>query len=401
MSTLRRVTEDARDARVSGASSLVAGMAIHGQADSAGGTEPLRRSFITSRRWYRAVLPLMMVIYAGEVIPGSEDVRGGRFIVVVAVLIVFCLLYLVAMFRVGGDRRSVMWTILGVMIACNVAELILVGGSAMIMWMLLVAPLIIRYKLRSAPVIVGVVVLSYVLPFLEPRWRMAGDLSIPAQILSVSLLVLLFVQLVCVIQALEQAQAALERMSRASERLQIARDLHDVLGHTLISIAIKAELAGKLIDRDSDRAQVEIGQVEALARQSLADVRATVAGYRARSLATELVAVSELLGSAGVQVVIEEVGEPASPGARELFAWVIRESVTNVVRHAKATTCKIVIEGSSVCVRDDGLGVSTPYGDGLKGLQERVWRTGGSFEAGPIEPHGWQVKLTLAETGLQ
>jgi hypothetical protein len=190
MSTLRRVTEDARDARVSGASSLVAGMAIHGQADSAGGTEPLRRSFITSRRWYRAVLPLMMVIYASEVIPSPPHVRGGRFIVVVAVLIVFCLLYLVAMFRVAGDRRSVMWTILGVMIACNVAELILVGGSAMIMWMLLVAPLIIRYKLRSAPVIVGVVVLSYVLPFLEPRWRMAGDLSIPAQILSVSLLVL-------------------------------------------------------------------------------------------------------------------------------------------------------------------------------------------------------------------
>lgn len=412
---MRRSTEVTRDAKVSWVGSHVADPAIatlsEGDADRsaaanrAGETDsrsdPLRRSFFTSRWWRRVLLQLLMVIYAYDVLPGPKDhVRGGRFLVAVAILVVFCLLYLVAMFQVGGGRRSVVWVIEAVMVACSVAELTLIGGNAMFMWMLLVAPLIIRYKLRSGPIIAGIVLLSYLLPFVEPSWRMAGDLSIPVQILAVSLLVLTFGQLVCVIDALERAQEALERMSRASERLQIARDLHDVLGHTLVSIAIKAELAGKLIDRDVDRAQVEIGQVEALARQSLADVRATVAGYRGRSLETELVTASELLAAAGVEVVIDVVSEPTSPGTRELFAWVIRESVTNVVRHARATTCTIVIARSSLCVRDDGLGISTPYGDGLRGLQERVWRTGGRFEAGPIEPRGWQVKLSSAETGL-
>ena len=196
--------------------------------------------------------------------------------------------------------------------------------------------------------------------------------------------------------ALRQARAELARLAVAEERLRIARDLHDVLGQQLSAMALKSELAARLVGRDPARAGAEIAEVESVARQALDEMRATVSGYRDTSLAGEVRTATALLTAAGVAVTISGVPVGLPPAVEEAAAWVVREATTNVVRHAKATSCGITMgreHGSVVVeVRDDGVaaaGYHAPVlrGTGLVGLTERVHALGGSVSAGPVD--GW------------
>ena len=117
--------------------------------------------------------------------------------------------------------------------------------------------------------------------------------------------------------------------------MRIARDLHDLLGHSLTAASVKAQLAGRLVGQDDARAAAEIGDVERLTRQVLADVRAAVAGYREVSLAVELATAREVLGAAGIAADLPGAVDEVPAGQRELFGWVVREGVTNAVRHSR------------------------------------------------------------------
>src|SRR5947207_2673211 len=191
--------------------------------------------------------------------------------------------------------------------------------------------------------------------------------------------------------ALRQARAELARLAVAEERLRIARDLHDVLGQQLSAMALKSELAARLVGRDPARAGAEIAEVESVARQALDEMRATVSGCRDTSLAGEVRTATALLTAAGVAVTISGVPVGLPPAVEEAAAWVVREATTNVVRHAKATSCGITMgreHGSVVVeVRDDGVaaaGYHAPVlrGTGLVGLTERVHALGGSVGRG-------------------
>jgi two-component system, NarL family, sensor histidine kinase DesK len=233
------------------------------------------------------------------------------------------------------------------------------------------------------------------------------------------------------VESLRRTRAELARAAAAEERLRIARDLHDLLGHSLSLITIKAELAGRLVSADPDRAAKEIAELESVARQSLSDVREAVAGFRQPDLAGELVAARQLLDAAGITAQISAADTTGL--ARDVdsaLAWAVREGATNVVRHSRATQVAIsVTRGPEKVVAEisdngpaapDGneVGATLPVartngpdgragisrarpvfgGSGLAGLAERVRSLGGELAAGSIEPKGFLLRVVVPVT---
>lgn len=180
---------------------------------------------------------------------------------------------------------------------------------------------------------------------------------------------------------LKCAQAEIEHLAKIAERERIARDMHDVLGHTLSVVILKSELASKIIDHDPVRARTEISEVEQIAREALAEVRQAIRGYRSGSLADEFARARSTLETAGIHVECEarqmRAGEQKlSPAQETVLALVIREAVTNVVRHSGAKNCRILLQQDAdlyrIQVKDDGRGGAHQEGNGLRGMRERV-----------------------------
>jgi len=183
---------------------------------------------------------------------------------------------------------------------------------------------------------------------------------------------------------LEKAHEEIEHLAKVAERERIARDLHDVLGHTLSVIILKSELARKLIDHDPERAKAEIGDVEQTSREALADVRNTIRGYRGHSLEAELKQAKATLETAGVAVKCESEEVRLTPAQESVVALVVREAVTNVVRHAQARNCHLrltpVNGNCRIEIQDDGRGGGAVEGNGLRGMRERIEALGGRLE---------------------
>jgi two-component system sensor histidine kinase DesK len=183
---------------------------------------------------------------------------------------------------------------------------------------------------------------------------------------------------------LRMAQGEVEHLAKTAERERIARDLHDLLGHTLSLITLKAELAGKVLERDPERAGREIREVERISREALREVRTAVAGYRSQGLPAELARARLALEGAGVKP--EHFAQPVDldPDAETVLALALRESVTNVIRHSGAFTCRITLEQTATETRlevcDDGRGGAAPEGIGLASMRERVEGLGGRLE---------------------
>jgi two-component system sensor histidine kinase DesK len=204
--------------------------------------------------------------------------------------------------------------------------------------------------------------------------------------------------------ALTAARAEVARLAAENERTRIARDLHDLLGHSLTTITVKAGLARRLGPADPAQALGQIAEVEELSRQALADVRSAVSGYRDVTLAGELAHGRELLRASGIAADLPTATDVVDPAHQELFGWAVREGLTNVVRHARANCCTVRLSRSAVEIVDDGVGEpapgdGVPPGNGLSGLRERVAAAGGRVDAGPLPAGGWQLRVTLAPEG--
>ncbi len=184
---------------------------------------------------------------------------------------------------------------------------------------------------------------------------------------------------------LRLAHDEIEQLAKTAERERIARDLHDVLGHTLSLIAIKSELAGRLLATDPERTAQELAEIQTTARRALTEVRQTVSGYRAQGLEAEVQQATAALAAAGVTVTKRPEQLPRLPVQVEAsLALILREGVTNIVRHAGARTCSIAFsqgEAEHVLeIRDDGRGLVGQEGNGLRGMRERVRDLGGVLE---------------------
>jgi len=194
---------------------------------------------------------------------------------------------------------------------------------------------------------------------------------------------------------LRAAQAELAELAVTAERERMARDLHDVLGHSLTTITVKAGLARRLLEAgEQGRATDEVADVERLGRQALSDVRATVAANRVASLPRELAGAAEALRAAGIAADLPHAVDDVPAERQEVFAYVVREAVTNTIRHSGASRCTVRLTPTSVEILDDGVGspAGTPSGNGITGLTERLAAIGGWVDAGPTPSGGYRLR---------
>jgi two-component system sensor histidine kinase DesK len=209
------------------------------------------------------------------------------------------------------------------------------------------------------------------------------------------------------IQAVAELRSTREELARAAvdaERLRFARDLHDLLGHTLSVMVVKAQVTRKLAARDPELAAQQALDIEEIGREALTEVRQTVAGYQGRGLARELEAARTALAGAGLTVAVRQDGPPVPAGADALLGWVVREGVTNVIRHSGGHECQVEVRNDGGCatvtIRDDGTGEPAAGalpsgGHGLDGLRERLAADGGTLIAGPGTGGGFRLTATV------
>jgi two-component system sensor histidine kinase DesK len=194
------------------------------------------------------------------------------------------------------------------------------------------------------------------------------------------------------------------RLAVEEERNRLARDLHDILGHSLTVITVKAELAGRLMDVDLPRARAEVADLERLSRDALVDVRRAVDGYRELSLPGELARAREALRAAEIEADLPNSAELVPSDLREVFAWAVREGVTNVIRHSGATHCSIRLTAAAVEIEDNGSGCpatsashGASQGHGLLGLRERAVAVGAMLVTRSDDPQGFSLAVVAGD----
>jgi two-component system sensor histidine kinase DesK len=276
------------------------------------------------------------------------------------------------------DRTS--GSLVAVMLVCFALTVPSAGSASLAALVYLVATLMMLTPLWLGwSVSLLTVVATEVVAFVVPGWD--GGQGAGLAILLASVAVFGMRLALRRSQQLSIARDDLARLVVQEERNRFARDLHDILGHSLTVVAMKAELAGRLVHLDPAGAEREIGEVERLTREALADVRSAVAGYRGVTLAGELANARAALRAAGIAADLPTAVDDVPGDRRALFGWVVREGVTNVVRHSGARRCTVTVTSTSIEVRDDGHGrvAGTGHGEpdlrpghGLVGLGERA-----------------------------
>jgi two-component system sensor histidine kinase DesK len=234
----------------------------------------------------------------------------------------------------------------------------------------------------------------------------AGDLAgavLPP--LAAGLAMFSFMRLIKANHALRAARQEIARLAVGEERLRFARDLHDLLGHSLSLITLKSELAHRLLPDSPERAAAEVADVERVARQALAEVREAVGGYRRTNLETELAGARVALEAAGIRWSAAIEAGPLPQEVEDALGWTVREGTTNVLRHSQARRCEVRVEREAATVTvevvDDGRGAGTGErgwragGSGLAGLAERVAARGGSLAAGSRPGGGFRLRVEL------
>ena len=267
-----------------------------------------------------------------------------------------------------------------------------IGADASLLLIYLSVMAVFLLPIRVGWAVVAVAIgASLAVPAMVAGWQPDGTLAF--QIFVSALASFGVVQLIQRNMQLAAARNELTRLALADERNRFARDLHDILGHSLTVVAVKAELAGRLTGLDPARAEAEIGDVERIARQALADVRAAAAGYHEVTLDRELASARTALAAAGIEADLpdhEIVGIPRR--RQELFSWAVREGVTNVIRHSGATRCAIRVTLDQVEISDDGIGCVDPGGDPqtprspLRAERRRAATAGGATPRTPRSP---------------
>ncbi len=260
-----------------------------------------------------------------------------------------------------------------------------VGPAAVWSWLLVVALSgFVAVRLWVALAVLGVVVAAELVVAAVVGWDTAsstGILFAPIVAVSIGASMVFFGRQREAEDQLGVAQDELTRLAVVEERARFSRDLHDVLGHSLTVVTMKSELAARLIDVDPARAKTEMQDVERLSREALQGLRQAVSGYRQADLDAELVSARSALDAAGVVAELPTTGDAAAGDVRSLFAWVLREGVTNVVRHAAASRARVTLTRTTLTIEDDGTGaVDAPApagprdvgGNGLRGLHERA-----------------------------
>lgn len=368
---------------------------------SASGENGSIRSVVFSRRatsWYfGASIALIWLISIGQEIvlhSGSALAAAAG----IALLLVFAAAFLTGApvaWSLPAERRLLVGAGL---LALSFALFPWIGWGVVGTWTyvgVLVGISVLSWRITWT-VILGLGAVALLAAGLSDGWS-EDILWLPAIIVSISLMMAAFGRTTAAMNRLRDTQAQLEVLAVERERNRVGRDLHDILGHSLTVITVKAELAGRLVEADPARARNEIAEVEALARGALVDVRATVAGFRGVNVSGELAAARSALDAAGIDAELPSSTESVPAERRELAGWVVREGVTNVIRHSGASHCRIVLGRGEIEVADDGCGptAAAASSSGLAGLRERVESAGARMSVGRSDLGGFSLKVLL------
>lgn len=360
-----------------------------------------RRQWLTKALW----IGIWLVFLASPVqdLVGGE--RGGTATVLGSLgLAAFVACYLSLVFRYTSrvlDRRPVQVSFVGLL-----ALAVILSFSFGKPWLGLFvyvsvsagAVLPLRHAAWVIPAVTGVMILIGVRT--DSVAELLGSLAVLTVLVGFAMTGVR--ELVRTTIELREARATVAQLAANEERLRLARDLHDLLGHSLSLITLKSELAGRMLPAHPDKAAQQVADIEQVSRQALVDVREAVSGYRRRTLAGELAGARTALTAAGVEADVPVEAPAALPAEQgeTALAWALREAVTNVVRHSGARRCTVAftsrhtLDGPVVVlsVEDDGRGGSgATQGNGLAGLTERVEAVGGVLDVGPGDRGGFRL----------
>ncbi|WP_420369808.1 sensor histidine kinase [Curtobacterium sp. L1-20] len=356
------------------------------------------------RRWYAgAVFALLWQVL--EVIAVWTDGRSLRAHVVssVALAVVYAAYLFAPELMWRRSLRGRVVVLAGVALLAGLL-LLVVGPLAVWTW-LLVAALsgFVAERFWVAGVVVLGIVGAQFLVAVSTGWDTAVDSGIlfaPVITVSVGASMLFFGRQREAEQRLGVAQDEITRLAVVEERARFSRDLHDVLGHSLTVVAMKSELAVRLAEVDPTRARVEMQDVERLAREALQGLRRAVSGYREADLDAEVRSARAALTAAAITATLPDDGRVAGDDVRSLFAWVLREGVTNILRHAAASRVRVTLTRTALTVEDDGTGVLAPPstaavlgGNGLRGLRERADAVGATLTTGTSDLGGFLLRV--------
>ncbi|OKI01443.1 histidine kinase [Streptomyces sp. CB02923] len=352
-----------------------------------------------SQGWRRLVLAAGMLVFPLVTAAGIPEYSHGSDAIAGYLIVAgFCCCCALAGASAARLAWTPFWLMLGAMGALFLAALPFARTDAFFLCAVIVSMAAVFVRRYVALTVAACALASLVVPCLVRSWHDGPGWGQALAIVFTSLTVYAFSEIARANRSLVEARAEVARLASEAERARIARDLHDLLGHSLTAITVKSALARRLAAGEDSRALPEITEVETLTRQALADVRAAVSGYREVTLVNELARGRELLRASGVTADLPTATDVVDVSYQELFGWVVREGLTNVARHARASRCTVTLSALEVEVRDDGVGSCAPYGNGLSGLRERVAAAGGRVEAGPASPRGWRLRVSVGET---
>ena len=348
--------------------------------------------------WMAAIWLFFLVEPLRESARHLDSWRGP---VGIVLTVAFATVYMAMWMRLRVDRFQrlmvapdwpVAWAWFAALAGLGVADVVVVGEHGMACAVYVAVGTVMLFPLGLAgPIVALVAGGSIALGALVPGWESMVGLAF--SVCAASLAVFGIREVWRRNLELVQAHETNASLAVSNERNRFARDLHDILGHSLTVITVKAELARRMMDVDPERTRAELADLERLSREALADVRRAVEGYRELSLSGELSRARLALEAAGIEARLPEPTPEVPDGLHELFAWTLREGVTNVVRHSNAEHCTITVSPRSVEVCDDGRATRplTP-GNGLLGLRERAAAMGATVEAAATE-HGFRLAV--------
>ena len=349
------------------------------------------------RRW---LFPGFWLVYLGQTVDGvSRHAHGTEAIVGYVLVALFAAVYLTALQFGWGEQNAPFWTLYAVGLALTVAMCFIAHGDALVLLVYLAVLTVASQVYWALPIVVVYSLTGLLLPLLVPGWGGQANWTFGLSILLVALAMFGFFRIIQQNVALTAARAEVARLAAENERSRIARDLHDLLGHSLTTITVKAGLARRLSERgDAERAFAEIAAVEQLSRRTLSDVRAAVSAHHEVSLAGELATAREVLRASGIIAELPPSVAETDPTLSELFGWVVREGVTNVVRHSRATHVRITLGPRFIEICDDGHGGPLVAGNGLRGLRERAEALGGRLAVTSSGVSGFRLRVEVPAT---
>ncbi|MEV4357489.1 sensor histidine kinase [Nonomuraea sp. NPDC049625] len=362
----------------------------------------------------------------------ESEPRAGRVVWAFGAVAVFAACWVTVMWRMFSGRRSLLPAVAGLIVATLALLPVLGPPWAYVSFVFVVSALATSLEGVAFAVATAVTAGVEVVALMVQGVSFGGIWWVPVAVAAQAAAVDSIKRMGVLLARLDAAHAQVAQLAVENERLRFARDLHDILGHTLTSIIIRSQLAARLTRTDPDRAAREMTDMEQVARQALDEVRLAVAGYRAPALSEELDKAARELRLAGIELKVSPADGPIPAATETLLAWAVREAATNVLRHSRARHCWIGLRvdagTASVEVYDDGppvggvrAGIATGEqaidtvvtgpgadraepcgrraGSGLTGLAERVAEAGGLLEVGRPASGGYRLyaRVPLAD----